>query len=121
MLHDVVLLWNPINFVEGEGRWLGLVLLFLVGSTLLSYFMNVWMKKQGRQKSRSSFDSFIQAAHIPFLSFLWFVVLLYSLDLVTEHWLSEDFFSLFCTMVALAFLSAVGGTVAIYRHEKELQ
>ena len=79
--------WNPVNFVDGESGWIvrGTVYVFLgiVLSQALSLLLRFFSKKT------PSFGLFSAAFLRPAVCLIWYLVALYSIDLVTEGWISE--------------------------------
>jgi MscS family membrane protein len=84
-----IIAWNPVNFIDGEAPWIaweiGYVALGLVLSKGLAFFLHHLSK----QIKTTSFDLFAEAFLRPAIFLIWYLVALYSIDLVTEEWVSQ--------------------------------
>jgi len=82
------ILWNPINFIDGEGRWLILELAIIFLALISSKILSLFVRRVSQKSSSEIFIAITQALHRPLFYFIWYLALLYSFDLVTDELLS---------------------------------
>lgn len=83
------LLWNPINLIDGEARWLGWEAALLVGACILSKVLGLVLKKFSQKLSLPRFTLFAEAVYTPAITLIWYLVALFSFELVTDDLLSQ--------------------------------
>lgn len=91
----IALLWNPINVIEGEGKWMAAVLFICGLSWLLSRIFEGVVEKMKKQERASHLRVVMESLYLPALVLLWFLAVLFSLDIVTERWFSKEWNFLF--------------------------
>lgn len=102
------LLWNPINLVEGEGRWIALELAIILGALLSTKVLEVALKKLSKRIKNVYFDIVAASLYSPVVYLLWCSTALLSFDLVTDGFLSESHSSGWALAFNFAILSAFG-------------
>lgn len=110
-----ILLWNPINVIEGEGKWIGFVLILLSLCWCATRLFHVIL---GRVQ-RSSFPvrCVVESLYRPIVVLLWILSVLFSVDMVTEHWPSESWSAGFSSVVRVVSVLAFGWF--LFRYKKQ--
>lgn len=107
-MFSTIVAWNPVNFVDGEAGWiaweLGLVLLGLVLSKALAVFLH----HLSQRINTSTFVLFADALLRPALCLIWYLVALYSIDLVTDAWISQAKPKLWAVLINGSYVIALG-------------
>ena len=84
---DVIL--NPLSFLDDESRWIAWQVGFIVFGLLFTKFLAVGLRYFSKKYASSTFDLFANAVRLPAFCVVWYFVVLYTIDLLTEDWLSE--------------------------------
>jgi MscS family membrane protein len=84
------LLWNPINLIEGEGRWMVLELTIVLGALAATKALDLLVRQLSKRLQNAYFDIVSDSLYYPLISLLWFSAALQSFDLVTDGFLSES-------------------------------
>jgi MscS family membrane protein len=88
MVH-MVIAWNPVNFIDGEARWIAWAVTYVVIGLVLSKALAFFLHHLSRRIKTTSFNLFADALLCPTICLIWYLVALHSLDLVTEDWISQ--------------------------------
>lgn len=87
-----VLLWNPINIIDGEARWF---LTFLAIITLASVATHFWrwlcvrLHQKLAAKDELIKDAAVSAAIGPVAFYIWFLTIIECIDLISDHFFSQ--------------------------------
>jgi MscS family membrane protein len=84
-----VVMWNPINLIDGEGHWVSWELGFLLSALVISKAIGIVLRSLSKKIQTSAFFLFAEAIYLPVISLIWYLVALFSFDLVTEDFLSQ--------------------------------
>jgi MscS family membrane protein len=82
-------LWNPINLVDGEARWIGKTLLYIGCTFILSKGLGILIRRLSSKIKNASFSLLSDSIFTPFIFFIWYLTALLCFDLVTDNLLSE--------------------------------
>ena len=81
--------WNPINFIDGESHWIFWEMIYIAIAILLSKGLSLLLNRFSRTISSSSFRIFSVAVYTPAICLIWYLTALYSIDLVTDGFVSQ--------------------------------
>ena len=104
-------LWNFVNLLDAEGGWLARLAALLVGAFVGTRILGYLFEKMSQQFEGHHLllqKAFIRALYKPLAALIWFFVLLYSVNLVTDRYFSERFseWSDMLIRVVLVFFAA---------------
>lgn len=88
MLHSIIA-WNPVNFIDGEAPWIAWEIGYVVFGLALSKCLAFFLHHLSKRIKTITFDHFADALLRPAICLIWYLVALYSIDLVTEEWISQ--------------------------------
>lgn len=89
-------LWNFVNLMDAEGGWfLKLVALLVLAGVFTKLLRGAFFRlhQQFVRSNRVWQSTFVAALDRPLICYIWFLVLLYSANLVTDRLISEYYFS----------------------------
>ncbi len=88
--------WNPINLIEGEGRWIMQVAIFSIlaafFTTILYVIKNRLLISKNYVNNHPVWATIISAFYSPLLVLIWYAMFVYSIDIVSDDLLSDLFF-----------------------------
>ena len=102
------ILWNPVNLVEGEGRWIILELAILFGTLFITKALDLLVRLLSKRIKNVYFDIVSASLCPPIIGLLWCIAALLSFDIVTDGFLSEGHskgWSLLFSMLSLCTFS----------------
>ena len=117
MAKNIFLLWNPINVIEGEGKWIAIVLLLFCLCWFLTKLFQGLISRIQKYPNKASFRCALESLYLPGVTLLWLWACLVSLDMVTEHWFSEAWGGIFFSMLKVATVLAFGWF--LFRYKKQ--
>lgn len=100
--------WNPINFLDGEGPWVAWELFVLAGAVVASKLLGIVLRCIDQKIRNPFFTIAATSIHVPLISYLWFLVGVYSFDLVTDQLLSEAHPRVFSSVLNVGLVGAFG-------------
>jgi len=106
MIYPSPILWNPINFIDGEGRWLVIEFFIIIAALFSSKILSIVVTKISKKSSSDTLIAIAQSLHRPLFYFIWYLAALYSFDLVTEKMLTFSYPNVWRTLLGLGI---VGG------------
>ncbi len=87
--------WNPINIIEGEGRWVMHVALASVVASLITTVLYVIKNRlvvpKGATQTCPVWSMVVKAVYMPILVLVWYAMIIYSIDVVSDDLLSDLF------------------------------
>ena len=98
--------WNPVNFVDGEARWIAWGAAYVLFGLILSQALSMLFRFLS--KKSSSFDLFADAFLCPAICLIWYLVAIQSIDLVTEGWISQARPKLWAVLTSGGSILALG-------------
>ena len=84
-----IIAWNPVNFIDGEAPWIAWEIGYVVLGVALSKILAFFLHHLSKRIKTTPFDLFADALLRPAICLIWYLVALYSIDLVTEEWISQ--------------------------------
>jgi MscS family membrane protein len=88
------LLWNPVNIIDSEARWfltlVGTLVVVAITSKILHWLHDRLHEKFARTGQYWK-DATLCAILQPLLFYIWFLVIVRALDLISDRFLSESF------------------------------
>ncbi len=87
MLHAIL---NFFSFWDNESQWIAWQVGFIIFGLLFTKFLAVGLGYFSKKYDSPSFDLFADAVRLPAFCVVWYFVALYTIDLLTEDWLSEN-------------------------------
>ena len=113
MIHPSPVLWNPINFIDGEGKWLFVEFFIIIIALFSSKILSIAVSKISKKSSSEALIAIAEALHRPLFYFIWYLAALYSFDLVTEKMLTLSYPNVWRTLLGLGII--VGATWSLIR------
>ena len=110
------LLWNPINVIEGEGQWLLFISILIVASWLLTRLLSFVVLRVEKRLPSSHIRYVLSSLSLPITIVIWFLAVLFSIDKVTERWLSEGETALFSSLIKSALALSFGWFLFRYKN-----
>jgi MscS family membrane protein len=83
------LAWNPINLIDGESHWILWEVIFVLIALMASKFLNTTLNHIAKRVNNPSFTIFADAVYTPVIYLIWYLLVLYTFDLVTDELLSK--------------------------------
>ena len=117
MDRSILFLWNPINVIEGEGKWISFVFLLFCLCWILTHLFHVLVSRIQKYPNTFAIRCALEALYRPGVTFLWLWASLISLDMVTEHWLSEAWGGAFFDILKIASVLSFGWF--LFRYKKQ--
>lgn len=114
----ITFLWNPINVVEGEGKWMATVLVLVLCCWFVTSCFHMLIRRVQKYPQAVGLRYALESLYIPGVSLLWFGAGLFSLDVVTEHWFSVEWATLFVSLIKIASGLAFGWF--LFRYKKQM-
>jgi len=108
MIYPSPILWNPINFIDGEGRWLAWEALIIFTALFASKIVGLCVARITKKSASDLSIGIAQSIHRPLFYLIWYLAALYSFDLVTEQLLSYSYPKIWATLYNLGILIAAG-------------
>lgn len=83
------LAWNPINLVDGESHWFIQEIIFILIALIISKFLHPLLLSIAKRAGKPAFVLFADSVYTPLISLIWYLLALYTFNLVTDDLLSE--------------------------------
>src|SRR6185295_15061635 len=114
-----MLLWNFVNLIDAEGGWLMRLVVVLLaafaGTRLLGYlFSKLSQKFEGHNLVMQ--QAFIRALYKPAAYLIWFFVLLFAVNLVTDHYLTEHLSECLNSSIRVVLVLAISWFFLRWKH-----
>jgi MscS family membrane protein len=77
-------------FLDDESRWIAWQVGFIVFGLLFTKCLDVGLRYFSKKYDSPSFKLLADAVRLPAICVIWYFVALYTIDLLTEDWLSES-------------------------------
>ena len=84
------LAWNPINLIDGESHWIIWEIVYIVIGLFISKIIGTALLHLAKKINNPSFALFSDAVYTPAIYLTWYLIALYSFDLVTDDLLSQS-------------------------------
>ncbi len=104
-------LWNPLNVVDGEAKWLGLVILWICGGWMSLQVLDRLIKHLLARRQRIGFswlEVLYSSLSKPLFCLTWFYVIVQAMDIVCDNTLSGMFERELNLIFRVASLALVG-------------
>lgn len=86
----VEVILHPFSLLDEESRWIAWQVAFIVFGLLFTKSLNSCLLYFSKKYPSPSFNLFADAIRLPAFCVVWYFVALYTVDLLTENWLSES-------------------------------
>lgn len=103
-----MLLWNPINLIDGEAHWMGWTLGYVAAAMVVSKGIGVLLKQLATRLKSTPFSIFAGALYTPFIALVWYLTALFCTDLVTDNLLSQAHPRLYASLLNTGAVLVIG-------------
>ncbi len=84
-----VVMWNPINLIDGEAHWILWEIGFIAVALIVSKFLGIALRHMSKKINNPLFALFADAIYTPLIYLIWYLAALYTFDLITEEIISQ--------------------------------
>ena len=116
-----ILLWNPINLIDGEGRWFINELLLIAGAFFLTKLLGSLTKYGTKTDQKPYLSATLSALYLPLVYLIWIYVGLLSIDLISDSYISQTYTKVWPLLFSVTsilffgwFLLRLKGTIVRY-------
>lgn len=88
----MILLWNLVNFLDGEAKWILFLLSLLIGASLVTHFLRLAIERFSKKMRDCKKDwpaDALLLSYTPLCVYIWFATLVLCIDVISDHLFSD--------------------------------
>ncbi len=88
----MLVLWNLVNFLDGEARWILFLVSLLLGATIATHFIRIAIEKLSKRMTEKKLvwqSETLLLAYTPLCVYIWFATIVLCVDVISDHLFSD--------------------------------
>ena len=107
--------WNPINLIEGEGRWVAYVATNCVIASFLTTLLYIIKNRIHAKKPSLYIQIGIEAVYTPLLFLIWYLTTIYAIDAISDELISDVFSASYPVLAKIGIVFTIAWILTSYR------